>query len=179
VLTYAAVRRKRHEAERPLTPTAFFVAGYVVIWTGFSVLVTLAQWGLHEAAILSPMMVSASALFGGVLLVAVGIFQWTPLKHACLNHCRTPLGFLLADWQKGNAGAFRMGLKHGSYCAGCCWALMALLFVAGVMNLLWVAAIAAFILMEKLAPAGHWIGRAGGVVFVGWGIWQIANSGLP
>lgn len=179
VLAYAAVRRRRHEAEGFLTPTGFFVMGYVVVWTGFSVLATLAQWGLHEAAILSPTMVSASSLFGGLLLVAAGIFQWTPLKHACLKHCRSPLGFLLANWQAGHAGAFQMGLKHGSYCAGCCWALMTLLFVAGVMNLLWVAAIAAFVLVEKLAPAGPWIGRVGGVLFVGWGVWLLANSGLP
>lgn len=176
VLTYAAIRRKRHEAERPLAPTACFLSGYVGVWTGFSVLATLAQWGLHEAAVLSPMMVSTSEVFGGLLLVAAGIFQWTPLKHACLKHCRSPLGFLLADWREGNAGAFRMGLEHGSYCAGCCWALMALLFVAGVMNLLWVAAIAGFVLVEKLAPAGHWIGRAGGLTLVVWGVWLLASA---
>lgn len=176
VLTYAAIRRQRHNTVRPLTPTTCFLAGYLSVWTGFSVLATLAQWALHQAAILSPMMVSVSSLFGGLLLVAAGIFQWTPLKHACLRHCRSPLGFLLTDWQEGHSGAFRMGLKHGSYCTGCCWALMALLFVAGVMNLLWVAAIAAFVLVEKLVPAGHWVGRVGGLSFVGWGVWLIADA---
>ena len=178
VLTYATIRRKRHESERPLLPTGWFLAGYIAVWTGFSLLATLAQWGLHEAAILSPMMVSVSSLFGGLLLVSAGVFQWTPLKHACLKHCRSPLGFLLADWEEGHAGAFRMGLKHGSYCAGCCWALMALLFVAGVMNLLWVAAIAAFVLIEKLAPAGPWVGRASGLALIGWGLWLLGSTVL-
>lgn len=176
VLTYAAIRRKRHATERPLAPTAWFLAGYIGVWTGFSVLATAVQWGLHEAALLSPMMVSASSALGGLLLVAAGIFQWTPLKRACLKRCRSPLGFLLADWQEGNAGALRMGLEHGSYCVGCCWALMALLFVAGVMNLLWVAAIAGFVLLEKLAPAGPWIGRVGGLALVGWGVWLLTST---
>jgi len=178
VLTYTTVRRKRHTSERSLMPTGCFLAGYIAVWTGFSLLATLAQWGLHEAAVLSPMMVSVSSLFGGLLLVAAGIFQWTPLKHACLKHCRSPLGFLLTDWEEGHAGAFQMGLKHGSDCAGCCWALMALLFVAGVMNLLWVAAIAAFVLIEKLAPAGHWVGRAGGGLLISGGIWLLGSTFL-
>ncbi len=114
-------------------------------------------------------------MLGGVLLLAAGIFQWTPLKHACLRHCRSPMGFILQEWREGIGGAFMMGLKHGGYCVGCCWFLMALLFVAGVMNLLWVAAIAGFVLLEKVAPAGPWVGRVAGVLLVGWGTLMITE----
>jgi len=147
-----------------------FLSGYPLVWTGFSALTTLAQWGLHEAALLSPMMVSTSPILGGVLLLAAGLFQWTPLKYACLNHCRSPLGFLMTDWRDGRRDALLMGLKHGSYRTGCCWFLMALLFVAGVMNLLWVAAITAFVLIEKAAPRGDLIGRFAGVVLCAAGL---------
>lgn len=120
-----------------------------------------------------PMMVSTSPILGGLLLVVAGLFQLTPLKQACLTHCRTPIGFLMSEWRERPGGALVMGLRHGLYCTGCCWALMALLFVAGVMNLLWVAAIALFVLVEKSVPAGHWVGRAAGLMLVGWGIWLL------
>jgi predicted metal-binding membrane protein len=163
ILIFANVNRKRQEQEQPYVPTAVFLSGYLLVWTGFSVLATLAQWGLHEAALLSPMMVSTSPILGGILLLAAGIFQWTPLKYACLKHCRSPLSFLMTDWREGYRGALIMGLKHGSYCTGCCWFLMALLFVAGVMNLLWVATITAFVLVEKAVPRGDLVGRIAGV----------------
>ncbi len=169
VLMFANVNRRRREQERPYFPTAVFLLGYLVVWTAFSALATLAQGALHEAALLSPMMVSTSPILGGVLLLLAGIFQWTPLKHACLRHCRSPLTVILREWREGARGAFIMGLKHGAYCTGCCWFLMALLFVAGVMNLLWVAAIAAFVLIEKVAPAGHWVGRIAGLLLIGLG----------
>jgi predicted metal-binding membrane protein len=163
ILIFANVNRKRQEQERPYVPTAVFLSGYLLVWTGFSVLATLAQWGLHEAALLSPMMVSTSPILGGILLLAAGIFQWTPLKYACLKHCRSPLSFLMTDWREGYRGALIMGLRHGGYCTGCCWFLMALLFVAGVMNLLWVATITAFVLVEKAVPRGDLVGRIAGV----------------
>jgi predicted metal-binding membrane protein len=163
ILIFANVNRKRQEQERPYVPTAVFLSGYLLVWTGFSVLATLAQWGLHEAALLSPMMVSTSSILGGILLLAAGIFQWTPLKYACLKHCRSPLSFLMTDWREGYRGALIMGLRHGGYCTGCCWFLMALLFVAGVMNLLWVATITAFVLVEKAVPRGDLVGRIAGV----------------
>jgi predicted metal-binding membrane protein len=150
--------------------------GYLVVWTGFSALAALAQWALHAEALLSPMMVSTSPVLGGALLIAAGLFQWTPLKHACLKHCRTPLSFLMTGWREGRPGAFGMGLKHGAYCAGCCWFLMALLFVAGVMNIWWVAAIAGFVLLEKAAPKGLWIGKVAGVLLATWGIWMILHE---
>jgi predicted metal-binding membrane protein len=143
-----------------------FLVGYLVVWAAFSVLATAAQWGLHALSLLSPMMVSTSPVLGGILLLIAGVYQWTPLKHACLSKCRSPLGFVLNEWREGKWGAFLMVLKHGSYCTGCCWSLMALLFVAGGMNLLWVSAIAGFILLEKLAPAGQRMGQAAGVLMV-------------
>lgn len=166
VLRFTAVNRRRYERLRSLLPTGMFLLGYLVVWTGFSATATFAQWELHSAALLSPMMVSVSPILGGVLLLAAGLFQWTPLKYACLKHCRSPLGFVMSHWREGCRGAFVMGLRHGSYCTGCCGSLMALLFVAGVMNLLWVATIAVFVLVEKLAPRGDLVGRVAGGVLV-------------
>jgi predicted metal-binding membrane protein len=134
---------------------------------------TLAQWGLLTVALISPMMESRSDILGGALLLAAGLFQFTSLKDACLAHCRSPIGFFLTEWRDGPLGAFRMGLKHGSYCLGCCWALMGLLFAFGVMNLLWVATISAFILLEKMTPAARWISRFSGALFLGWGGWLL------
>jgi predicted metal-binding membrane protein len=176
VLMFSTVNRRRHEQRRPFVPTGAFLLGYLVVWAGFSALATFAQWGLHTAALLSPMMVSTSSILGGVLLLVAGIFQWTPLKHVCLTHCRSPVGFFMTEWREGTGGALIMGLRHGSYCAGCCWTLMALLFVAGVMNLLWVAIIAVFVLIEKVAPAGRWVSRAAGLLLIGWGAWMVAAA---
>jgi len=125
--------------------------------------------------LLSPMMVSTSPILGGALLITAGVFQWTRFKNACLAHCRSPLAFLTADWREGRWGALVMGLKHGAFCTGCCWFLMMLLFVAGVMNIWWVAAITAFVLIEKVAPKGLWVGRVAGVLLIGWGGWLVAG----
>ena len=170
ILMFAGINRRRREQQAPYVPTSVFLLGYLVVWTAFSVLATAAQWGLHGASLLSPMMVSTTPILSGMLLLVAGIYQWTPLKYACLSKCRSPLGFVLNDWREGRRGAFLMGLKHGIYCTGCCWSLMALLFVAGVMNPLWVAAIAGFILLEKMAPAGQRMGRATGVLMVAGGV---------
>jgi predicted metal-binding membrane protein len=156
-------------------PTAVFLAGYLTVWTAYSAAATLLQGALLEAALVSPMMVSTSPALGGGLLLAAGAFQWTPLKRACLNHCRSPLSVIMTQWREGTKGAFVMGLRHGSYCAGCCWILMALLFVAGVMNLLWVAAIAVFVLVEKAAPQGVWIGRAAGAAMFAAGVLMLSR----
>lgn len=175
ILMFAGINRRRRKQQVSYVPTSVFLLGYLVVWAAFSVLATAAQWGLHTASLLSPMMATTSPILGGVLLLSAGIYQCTPLKHACLRHCRSPLGFVLNEWREGRWGAFLMGLKHGGYCTGCCWSLMALLFVAGVMNLLWVAAIAGFVLLEKVAPAGHQVGRVAGVMLVGWGVWMVAG----
>jgi predicted metal-binding membrane protein len=120
ILLFATVQRQRRAQARPYVPTGIFVSGYLLVWTGFSVLATLAQWGLHSAALLSPMMGSTSPVLGGLLLLAAGLFQWTPLKYACLQHCRSPLSFLMTESREGHRGALGMGLRHGSYCTGCC-----------------------------------------------------------
>lgn len=170
LLAFATINRRRREREEPYVATAIFLCGYLLVWVGFSALAALAQWGLQSAALLSPMLVSTSPILGGVLLIAAGLFQWTPLKNVCLAHCRSPMGFILSDWREGRRGAVLMGLHHGAYCLGCCWVLMGLLFVAGVMNLLWVAAIAIFIILEKLAPRGDVVGRVIGGLLVAGGL---------
>ena len=179
LLMFAALNRKRREQEAPYVSTGIFLAGYVIVWTAFAVAATLGNWGLHQASLLSSMMGEAtSGYLGGALLLAAGVFQWSPLKSACLKQCRTPMGFLMTSWREGPRGALRMGLDHGAYCLGCCWALMLLLFVLGIMNLLWIAALAVFVLAEKVAPKAEWVSRATGVLLVAWGVWAIANAAM-
>jgi predicted metal-binding membrane protein len=172
-LLFASIQRRRRESASPAVSTGVFVAGYLLVWTAFSVVAAMAQVLLHDAALLSPMMASTSTALGAGLLIVAGVYQWTPLKNLCLTRCRTPIGFLTSEWREGRSGAFVMGIRHGAYCLGCCWALMALLFVAGVMNLLWIAVLAALVLAEKALPAGNWIGRAAGVAFVAAGVWML------
>jgi predicted metal-binding membrane protein len=170
ILMFAGINRRSQKQQVSYVPTSVFLLGYLVVWAAFSVVATAAQWGLHAVSLLSPIMVSTTPVLGGILLLIAGIYQWTPLKHACLSKCRSPLGFVLNEWREGRWGAFLMGLKHGGYCTGCCWSLMALLFVAGVMNLVWVAAIAGFVLLEKMAPAGQRMGQAAGALMVAGGV---------
>ncbi|HEV7365989.1 MAG TPA: DUF2182 domain-containing protein [Gemmatimonadales bacterium] len=173
ILLFAGVTRRRRTQGVLAAPVSVFVLGYLLAWTGYAVLAALGQSLLHSAALLSPAMASASPLLGGALLLLAGVYQWLPVKGACLSHCRSPLGFFTAEWREGVSGALIMGLRHGSYCVGCCWALMALLFVAGVMNLLWVAVIAGFVLAEKVVPNGRFLGRVTGALLAGWGLWLI------
>jgi predicted metal-binding membrane protein len=147
-----------------------FGLGYVTMWTAFSACAALAQWGLHQAALMSAGMSVANPRVAGAILVGAGIYQLTPVKGACLTHCQSPLGFLLGHWREGSWGAFQMGIRHGAYCLGCCWALMAVLFAVGVMNLFWVAALALFVLLEKIGPAGPPVARASGVLLIGFGL---------
>ena len=176
ILLYATVARKQRGRGQVFAPTGAVAAGYLVVWTLFSLAATALQWALEQAALLSPMMVSSSAWLGGGLLIAAGAYQWTPLKHACLENCRSPVTFLSRIWRKGTGGAVAMGVHHGAYCVGCCWFLMALLFVGGVMNLLWVAAIAAFVLVEKLTPHGHLVSRASGVLLALAGVYVLVTG---
>lgn len=178
LLMFATVHRRRSARGRPSVSSAVFMLGYLLVWSGYSVLATLAQWGLHSAALLSPGMVATSTVLGGVILVAAGIYQWTPLKRSCLSACSSTIGFLSTEWREGTRGALLMGMRHGQYCVGCCWILMAILFVGGVMNLLWVAAIAVFVLIEKAAPAGEWAGRATGLALVVWGGWLLGRAAM-
>lgn len=170
VLLFALMNRKQKEKGNPFVPTALFASAYLVVWAGFSMVAVGAQWGLETLSLLSPMLESANVVLGGGLLLAAGAYQLTPLKQACLSHCRSPLQFILAHWRNGLGGAFRMGVEHGSFCVGCCWFLMGLLFFGGVMNLYWIAGIAVFVMLEKTIPAGHWISRMVGVALIVWGI---------
>jgi predicted metal-binding membrane protein len=163
VLLFAAMRRG--SGRLPAVVFAFG-AGYLLVWVLFSAVAALAQWALHQAALLSPMMTTSSARLGAAILIAAGVYQLTPFKGTCLTHCRSPLGFLMSHWREGTAGALRMGIAHGTYCLGCCWALMCVLFVVGVMNLLWVAAMAVFVLVEKVGPAGTLVARVAGVAMI-------------
>jgi predicted metal-binding membrane protein len=174
ILMFARANRQKG-GRRVVGSAAILLLGYLLVWTGFSGLATLAQWRLHSAALLSPMMVSTGSFLGALLLVAAGLYQFTPLKRACLVHCRSPLSFLMSEWRNGRWGTLVMGLKHGTYCVGCCWILMALLLVAGVMNLLWVAAIAFFVLVEKAAPKGEGLGRITGAALIVAGIALIVS----
>lgn len=174
LLTFAAVARNRRRNDRPYVSVSVFAAGYLAIWCLFSLLAAIAQWLLHRAALLSPAMLSSSALLGGCLLLAAGIFQFTPFKKRCLTHCRAPLDFIMTRWREGRSGAFRMGVEHGAFCAGCCWALMALLFILGVMNILWIAALTIVVALEKMLSRAEWFSAASGLALVCWGIWVMA-----
>ena len=174
ILTVARVHRSRPPRFGVSLPLAAFVAGYLLVWTGFSAVAALAQWGLARVGLIAGMDGRVGPVLGGVLFVLGGIYQLSPLKHACLGSCRSPLGFLLAHWRDGNRGALRMGVRHGVVCLGCCWALMVLLFAVGAMNLAWVAGLGLLVLVEKLAPGGRWVARAGGVGMVAAGVALVA-----
>jgi predicted metal-binding membrane protein len=169
-LIYAAVARKAARQGAVLAPTIIFVSGYVAVWTVFSLLATVIQWGLERAALLSPMLASTSPSLGAALLVGAGVYQLTPMKAACLRHCRAPAQFISQHWRPGRTGAFQMGIIHGAYCLGCCWILMGLLFFGGVMNLLWIAAITITVLAEKVLPFGNWAGRIAGGAAIAVGV---------
>ena len=174
MLLFAGLHRGRGAHRAPRVVIAFG-AGYLLVWTVFCAAAAMAQWGLHQAAMLSPAMATSSARLGGAILIAAGVYQLTPFKGACLAHCRSPLGFLMSHWRDGTAGALRMGITHGTYCLGCCWALMGILFVVGVMNLAWVAAMTIFVLVEKLGPAGAFVARVAGVAMIAAGTLVCAN----
>ena len=176
LLLFATVNRRRQEQDRPYVSTAIFLSGYVLVWCGFAAVATVGNSALHVNDLLDKMMGgSTSDYLGGGLLLTAGAFQWSRLKYACLTQCRSPLSFLMTDWREGAGGALRMGLKHGTYCVGCCWVLMALLFVLGVMNLLWIAALAGFVLLEKIVPGGQRVSKATGILLVLWGALMISG----
>ena len=173
VLTFATLNRGMRSRGENYVPTTVFALGYLIVWAIFSLAATIAQWALDVLALLSPAMATTNATLSGSLLILAGLYQFSPLKQACLRGCRSPFAFVLNHWRDGGWGALRMGLEHGAWCLGCCWALMVLLFVVGVMNLLWVAAIAAFVLAEKLLPVGVRLGRFGGLVMLAFGLWLL------
>jgi predicted metal-binding membrane protein len=176
MLLLFAATQPRPGNGRVRLPVLNFALGYLLVWAGFSALATLAQWGLHEATLLSMDMATASARLSGAILAAAGAYQLTPLKRACLAHCRSPLGFMMTHWHAGNAGALRMGVAHGLYCLGCCWALMGVLFAVGVMNLVWVAALALLVLVEKVSAAGERVAKLSGIALIAAGALMIAGG---
>lgn len=169
LLLFARVTGKDKATGATLTPTALFAIGYLLAWGGFGVFAAALQWGLESALLLSPMLATTNRWLGAGLLIVAGLWQLTPFKAVCLRHCRSPLGFLIANWRAGPFGALRMGLEHGAFCLGCCWFLMTLLFFGGIMNLYWIVGLAVFVLLEKTIPLGHWLGRAAGMAMVALG----------
>ncbi len=174
ILVYARVGRQA-AGRRPFASTAWFAAGYLLAWIGFSLAATSAQWALERTALLTPMMASASQIVGGILLTLAGLYQWTPLKDVCLWQCQAPLGFILSrgGFQGAATSSLMLGFRHGIYCLGCCWALMALLFALGVMNLFWIAGLAILVLLEKVMPSGRVIARIAGIAFFAGGVWML------
>jgi len=165
------LHRRKAQSVKRMMPTLLFACGYLLVWSAFSFLATGLQWALDRLTLLSPMLTTTNAVLGGLVFLLAGVYQLTPLKQSCLHHCRSPFGFLFSRWRDGWRGALSMGAEHGAFCLGCCWLLMALLFVVGVMNLLWVAALTLFVFGEKLLRGGVWIARISGVAMAAYGIW--------
>jgi predicted metal-binding membrane protein len=175
ILLVLAMLRRRSEA-RALPSALLFVAGYLLAWTAFSAIAAALQFQLHRSAIMAMDMRLHPGLASAAVLLLAGLFQFTPLKRACLRHCRSPLDALARYWREGTVGALLAGLRHGSYCVGCCWMLMLVLLVVGVMNLVWVAALAAVVLLEKVMPRGLLIGRLAGIGLLAWGGWLLHSA---
>jgi predicted metal-binding membrane protein len=173
ILLFARFNRVQREKGAPYVPTGVFALGYLLVWAAFSQVAVAAQWGLERSDLLSSTMASTSVTLGALLLIAAGVYQLTPLKYACLRHCRSPLFFISHHWRPGEWGALRMGVEHGAFCIGCCWFLMALLFYGGIMNLFWIIGLALLVLVEKVAPAGHGVGWAMGLGLIAWGGWLL------
>jgi predicted metal-binding membrane protein len=183
ILMYARASRQARGGQgsiagKPLAATGWFAAGYFLAWTGFSLAATLVQWVLEREALLDARMASANVLLGAVVLIAAGIYQWTPIKNACLAQCQTPFRFLMSHggFRSNVRGCLHLGFLHGTYCVACCWVLMALLFVVGVMNVLWIALLALLVLLEKLTPWGRWVARIAGAACIAAGVWMISSS---
>lgn len=170
MLILAKINYSRYSRRRAALATGVAGLGYLTTWTGFSLLAALAQWRLLEAQLLSPMMNSSSKLMTSALLLVAGVYQFTPLKHACLGRCRSPMSILLNEWREGYKGAFSIGLRQGAYCLGCCWLLMALLFAFGVMNLIWIAALSVLVLLEKILPQPRLFARGTGAILLVWAV---------
>jgi len=154
VEAFATIARRRRTRRQPYTPTFVFIAGYVLAWSAFSAAATLTQWQLYRAAVLTPTMQNTSTVLAGIALLIAGVYQFTPIKMACLRGCRGPLSFVLGEWRDGHLGALFMGARHGLSCVGCCWALMTLMFCVSLMDLRWAAALAVYAAAEKLLPRG-------------------------
>jgi predicted metal-binding membrane protein len=175
ILLYARVGRQAAAQGKPFASAGWFLAGYLTAWTAFSLSATFLQWALDRAALLNSAMATASAVLGGAALIVAGVYQWTPFKDKCLVQCQSPIQFIQRSggFRRESRGSFAMGVRHGAYCVGCCWALMMLLFVFGVMNVLWIAVLAILVLLEKVVRAGKWIPRISGAGFISAGLWLL------
>ena len=175
ILMYARVGRHAEVPGTPLVATAWFVAGYFLVWVAFAVLATLVQWALERTALLDSAMASTSNILGGLVFVAAGSYQWTRLKDVCLTQCQMPFAFLMrrGGFRRDVPGCLLLGLRHGAYCVGCCWALMVLLFVGGVMNLLWIVLLSLLIFLEQVTFLGRQIAPLAGIVLVAAGAWLL------
>jgi predicted metal-binding membrane protein len=162
ILIFISVSRKYSHDKNPLSLSWYLLAGYFLVWCAFSLLATFLQWTLQQISLLNPEMETTSQVLGGIILITSGIFQFTSLKRRCLKFCQSPLSFLQRHWRYGKAGALKMGIQNGIYCLGCCWILMILLFVSGIMNILWIAIISIFILIEKVFPRSQYISYLAG-----------------
>lgn len=173
---FATIARRRNARGAPYTPTIIFVAGYCLAWSAFSAAAVAVQWQLYRAATLMPPAQNVSSILAGAALLMAGLYQFAPLKIACLRGCRSPLSFIMTEWRDGHTGALLMGVRHGASCVGCCWAVMSLMFCVSVMDLRWAAALAVYAAAEKLLPGGDTVvapafGSAailGGAALIGW-----------
>jgi len=178
VLTLAKISRGESATESPVAPATAFLLGYAIAMLAFSLLAALAQWAFHQASWTSFDGKSTHRVFAAAVLLAAGGYQFSRWKDACLRRCRSPLWFLMTQWRPGSRGALKMGMAHGRFCLGCCWALMALMFIGGSMNLLWTAGLALFMLTEKVLPAGRTLGRIAGAGLVAWGVGLLGMTAL-
>lgn len=169
ILIFARVNRQRQQQQSPYIKTAYLLTGYFLVWAGFSFIATFLQWTLQQVSMLNPEMVTTSKVLSSLILITAGIFQFSSLKNKCLKYCRSPLEFIYHNWKEGKNGAIKMGIENGIYCVGCCWILMTLLFVTGIMNILWVALIAIFVLIEKIASNPKWISSISGIILIAYG----------
>jgi predicted metal-binding membrane protein len=174
VLAHAAIVRRRVAQGAPLVSSGLFLGGYLLAWAGFSAVAALAQCALYRGALLDGRSLSIGPWAGAAVLLAAGVFQLSRAKSACLSHCRAPLGYFVTEWREGLGGALTMGLRHGLFCIGCCWLLMAVLFAVGIMNIVWGAVITAFVVAEKALPwrrpvvwSGSAVCLAGAVLLLG------------
>jgi len=176
ILIFAGINRKRRLAQSPYVPAIYLLTGYFGIWLIFSLFATVLQWWMQQLSLLNPDMIITNKIAGGIILIAAGLFQFTTLKQKCLYNCQTPIQFIHKHWREGKAGAFRMGVKNGLFCLGCCWILMILLFVSGIMNLLWIAIIAAFVFVEKISAQKKLISYISGAALIIYGVFVLVNK---
>ncbi len=176
ILVFSKVARERDLRPSPFPAVRAFLAGYGAVWLAYTLAAAAAQFVMQRVALVSGDSIVTNPLVAAGLLLAAGVYQWTPLRDACMSHCRSPLGFFLTTWREGRWGSVVMGAKHGLYCVGCCWAVMALSFVFGVMNLLWMALVTAFLLVEKVTSIGPWMSKMAGAALIACSLWMLIRS---